>query len=516
MKQYLQIMLATIKTFHYNLNNTNNYYFAIMATKEFRDPVHGFVHVDESELNIIEEDIFQRLRHIKQLALLYFVYPGVTHTRFEHSLGTMHLSSKLFDFLCKKPETRTVLEELCDKNIEKYRRLVRIAALIHDIGHLPFSHVSENILYPEEHEKFGKEMIYKTSLKDILEKNYSKYDISVDEISFVALGKPEQDAKGKDLSQDELINILHQIIAGDFGVDRIDYLLRDSLHAGVFYGHFDYHRLLETFTILKDPRYEFNTLGLEVGGLHAAEGLIFARYFMFHQLYYHKTRRIYDEHLKRYLKAYTEKKEKKFSIKELIELTDDYFLHEMIKDCNSPHSEVGKQADRILNRNHFREAYYLDTSNLPDRLYSREKIPEREVKECLGEIKKVMDSDLGEIEKVEEIRRTISKQISPIQIIDEIKKAVSEEFDSQSIIFDRTIESKEFESILDEPFYVVDKNAVDEKVKEITKLSPPIENLKNIDLFRVYCDKEVYDKDKGKIYKICDDIVKNYQKKVRI
>ena len=127
-------MLATIKTFHYNLNNTNNYYFAIMATKEFRDPVHGFVHVDESELNIIEEDIFQRLRHIKQLALLYFVYPGVTHTRFEHSLGTMHLSSKLFDFLCKKPETRTKLEELCGKNIEKYRRLVRIAALIHDIG----------------------------------------------------------------------------------------------------------------------------------------------------------------------------------------------------------------------------------------------------------------------------------------------------------------------------------------------------------------------------------------------
>ena len=114
-----------------------------MKSYEFRDPVHGFIQVNDWERDVINHSAFQRLRRIKQLAWTDMVYPGATHTRFEHSLGVMHVATQLFDALTRRqPE---LFKELDYETTGKPRQLVRLAALLHDIGHAPFSHAAEEL-----------------------------------------------------------------------------------------------------------------------------------------------------------------------------------------------------------------------------------------------------------------------------------------------------------------------------------------------------------------------------------
>ena len=178
-----------------------------------------------------------------------------------------------------------------------------MAALCHDLGHLPFSHAAETELLPEgwDHERLTKEIIRSDEMKsqtwELLEVPVKREDIVK-----VALGP-----KGaKELIFNEWETILSEIITGDtFGVDRMDYLLRDSLHAGVAYGKFDHYRLIDTLRILPKGGGEDDsdepTLGLDYGGVQSAEALLWARYFMFSQVYCHPVRRIYDIHLKDFL-----------------------------------------------------------------------------------------------------------------------------------------------------------------------------------------------------------------------
>src|SRR4051812_18514145 len=119
---------------------------------EIRDPIHVFVHLDTHDRKVIDSRPFQRLRHINQLALTYLIYPGATHKRFEHSLGVMELAGRVFDVITH-PENfdavRKLLPELTAPGGKEYwRRVVRMAALCHDMGHLPFSHAAENELLP--------------------------------------------------------------------------------------------------------------------------------------------------------------------------------------------------------------------------------------------------------------------------------------------------------------------------------------------------------------------------------
>ena len=226
--------------------------------KFIRDSVYGDINLNPFEVRIMDMPQFQRLRRIKQLGLIGLIYPGATHTRFEHSVGTMNLGSKLSEEL-----------ELEQDEIE----LVRASALLHDIGHGPFSHVSEGVL-SVPHEELTKFVVTQTSMRDLLEE---KFDVS--EIVDIINGK----------------GYLGPIVSGELDVDRMDYLLRDSHNTGVAYGIIDYERIISNLK-LEDG------LILDIKGVQAAEGALVSRYFMYPSVYQHHTTRIVNSMFRRALK----------------------------------------------------------------------------------------------------------------------------------------------------------------------------------------------------------------------
>lgn len=226
--------------------------------KFIRDSVYGDISLSNFEVRIMDMPQFQRLRRIKQLGLISLIYPGATHTRFEHSIGTMNLGSKLSEEL-----------GLNSDDIE----LIRASALLHDIGHGPFSHVSEGVL-SVPHEELTKYVVTKTSMRDLLEE---KFDVN--EIVDIVNGK----------------GYLGPIVSGELDVDRMDYLLRDSHNTGVAYGIIDYERIISNLK-LEDG------LILDIKGVQAAEGALVSRYFMYPSVYQHHTTRIVNSMFRRALK----------------------------------------------------------------------------------------------------------------------------------------------------------------------------------------------------------------------
>ena len=252
-----------------------------------RDPIHEFINFDDLEAVIIQTYEFQRLKFISQLGTTSWVYPGSTHSRFEHSLGVFHLA-------------KVVLEKLRLSHLnlpELDERIFKFASLLHDIGHSPFSHFGEEAkIFKEglDHEQMGEAILRESKIGKILSKELG--DKAVERIIFIIKG-----AKDKPIS---LIDIfLSDLLTGQAGIDRMDYLIRDSHYSGVAYGKYDLPRLLETI------RYDSkNDLYWEEGGKHALEQFILARYFMFKDVYFHKTRRILDYHLGNIIKKFLKEK----------------------------------------------------------------------------------------------------------------------------------------------------------------------------------------------------------------
>lgn len=157
---------------------------------EIRDPIYGFIHVLSSERSLIDSGPFQRLRHIHQLALTSLIYPGATHRRFEHSLGVMHLAGRVFDTVVDnmRPEVKERLKTEMGENRSQWRLIVRAAALLHDIGHLPFSHAAEDQLLPEgaSHETLTINLLKGKELRSILTK--MPFSANIDQIVKLAVG----------------------------------------------------------------------------------------------------------------------------------------------------------------------------------------------------------------------------------------------------------------------------------------------------------------------------------------
>src|SRR5437764_15218593 len=294
---------------------------------EIRDPIHVFIRLDSDERKVLDSRPFQRLRHIHQLALTYLVYPGATHRRYEHSLGVMELAGRVFDIITHERNRYRTLDIFPDtETLAAWRKVVRLAALFHDLGHLPFSHAAEEQLLPDgkHHEWLTVEVLRSDEMRRVMRGMMPLQD--PDLVAEIAIG-PEKWGKwfGKATDFAECQLLMTEIVTGDaFGVDRIDYLLRDSHHAGVAYGRFDHYRLIDTLRILPHPTLERPRIGIEKGGIHAAEALQLARQFMFLQLYYHHVRLAYDIHLSEFMVQWL--KRYPTTVEEHLRMTDNEVL----------------------------------------------------------------------------------------------------------------------------------------------------------------------------------------------
>lgn len=227
---------------------------------EIRDPIHGYIKITKEERELIDSIFVQRLRRIHQLAGAYLVYPGGVHSRFEHVIGTMHVAGLVARSLADKAE-------LSDDDIQE----LRIAALLHDIGHGPFSHLFEEVLAERtdlSHEDLSQRIVSESNIRDILKRN--GYQPS--RISKLCVGK----SSGQPF--------MNQVIAGGLSADLMDYLLRDTYFTGVEYGKVDIQRVIDSLDISADGH-----LMLERAALYAFEALLIARYEMFKAVYFHRT-----------------------------------------------------------------------------------------------------------------------------------------------------------------------------------------------------------------------------------
>ena len=320
---------------------------------EIRCPVHGFIRMNDWEMGIISQSAFQRLRRIRQLAWTDYVYPGGMHTRFEHSLGVMHTATLLYDAIVRN--SKDLLEsELAynEAGFTRYRQLVRIAALLHDVGHGPFSHAGEDLLPLKEtgeqyrHEDYSAAIVrsrFKSAIEDHPDCN--NYGFTVDDVA--ALIEGTAGAKQGIFWRD--------IISSQMDADRMDYLLRDSHHIGVEYGKFDLDRLISTIRTIPGNGGEASRLGISYGGWHAAEALVMARYFMFTQVYFHKTRVAYDIHLRGALREILPQgkfpKPEGDGLEEFLKW-DDWRVLGCLSD-----GAGGEHGERLRTRNHYRRIY---------------------------------------------------------------------------------------------------------------------------------------------------------------
>ena len=343
-------------------------------TYEFRCPVHGFIKVNHWERAVIDHPVFQRLRRIRQLGWTDYVYPGGTHTRFEHSLGVMHVLTRMYEAISDR--SSAVLQSRLDYDptaVGRFRdlQLMRFAALLHDVGHAPFSHAAEALLpyRPNTRRRYGHEdysaAIIRHELREVIE-NHPANDnmrITVEEIASLIDGT----------TRNPHAIFWRELIDGQMDADRMDYLLRESLHLGVQYGKFDLDRIVATSAAIEMTPEESDVtecrLGVTKGGLHAAVGLILARYFMFTQVYFHKTRVAYDIHLQQALSHMIPGEfppPEHATIGSYLEWGDWRVLGLLSEDTGGEHGR------RLRARNHFRQIWETSESPLADEQMSLE------------------------------------------------------------------------------------------------------------------------------------------------
>uniref|UniRef100_A0A7C3YM10 HD domain-containing protein n=1 Tax=Geoglobus ahangari TaxID=113653 RepID=A0A7C3YM10_9EURY len=295
--------------------------------KTIHDVIHGSIKLNEWQLEIIDTPTFQRLRRIKQLGFAHLVYPGANHTRFEHSLGAMHVASKI-----------TNNEEIV------------AAALIHDIGHTPFSHSTENTLkkYLKSRHEDIKDIIKNSEIKDVLEKYGMNWKLVVKNVT-----KPP--------------------VSGVIDVDRIDYLLRDSHYTGVAYGIIDADRLLDKIV------FDGREIYIERGGIRAAESFLISRYLMYSTVYYHHVCRISKKMFERALDYMIRDG---LLLAEDLRKMDDYDITCLMRGSEGFPKEI---ITRLDNRDLYKRALYVPIDHVGVNI-NRIKIEktEREIAETAG------------------------------------------------------------------------------------------------------------------------------------
>lgn len=226
-----------------------------------RDPIWNNIRLDSVALELVDAPVFQRLRYVRQLGLTYLVYPGATHTRFEHALGAYHLC-RIAIALLRDRDIADVSEEECT--------ITTIAALLHDVGHYPFSHALEEIGAPH-HEQVATALITTGQVAGILRSRLG--EDAPERITALIRGESQSPLQG--------------MVAGSLDLDKIEYLKRDAHMCGVAYGEIDVDRLINSMVLVGDPVTGLQTVGVAEKGLSALESLLFAKYQMYRNVYWH-------------------------------------------------------------------------------------------------------------------------------------------------------------------------------------------------------------------------------------
>ena len=226
-----------------------------------RDPLWNNIRVDSVALSLIDTPVFQRLRYVRQLGLAHLVYPGATHSRFEHALGTYHLARRTVAMLSERGDIDHLQDEM---------RIVAPAALLHDLGHYPFSHALEEI-GALHHEDVAGPLITGGPVAEILR-------------SELGADVPE---RVHALVQGRSSSPLQGLISGSLDIDKIEYLKRDALMCGVPYGEIDVDRLTNSMVVVEDPADGMLKIGVVEKALSALESLLFAKYQMYRNVYWH-------------------------------------------------------------------------------------------------------------------------------------------------------------------------------------------------------------------------------------
>ncbi|MEZ4435942.1 MAG: HD domain-containing protein [bacterium] len=262
-----------------------------------RDPIHGSIGLTPAELAIVDHRVFQRLRGIKQLGFTDQAFPGATHTRYAHSIGAMYVASQMFDAIF--PAESSPLPPV---DRARLRQSVRLAVLLHDIGHAPASHASESAMPKRSalalpcydatsgeeqasHEDYTVKLLLHSSLAAVLVARFGEMGITPLDLAHLVTGQFAERAGQFVLDEVDYFPVLHQLVSGEMDADRMDYLQRDSFYTGVSYGKFDMSWLLENLTYhVVDERA---VMAIAPRAVFAFEDFLLSRYHMNVSVYYH-------------------------------------------------------------------------------------------------------------------------------------------------------------------------------------------------------------------------------------
>jgi hypothetical protein len=298
-----------------------------------RDPLWNNITLDDLSIRLVDTRAFQRLRYVRQLGLAYLVYPGATHTRFEHALGAWHLAGR----------TLGLLQARGDLTAQHSReaRIVAAAALLHDIGHYPFSHALEEIGAPH-HEDVAGALITRGEIADVLGSSIDR----------------EAPAQVVELIRGKSQSLLQGLISGSLDLDKIEYLKRDALMCGVPYGEIDVDRLIHSLTLVDDPVTRRRVVGVSEKGLAALESLLFAKYQMYRNVYWHHAVRSATAMYKRLVADAIARGALRVS--ELASFSDEALLHQLEERAPSP------LLQGLRERRLFKRAFECPSAELPD------------------------------------------------------------------------------------------------------------------------------------------------------
>ena len=306
---------------------------------EIRDPVHGSISINDSEIEILEHPFFQRLRNIKQLGFSEYVFPGATHTRYLHSIGVMHVSTLVFNNLFKNQNSPDIL---------RLKETLRLGCLLHDIGHAPLSHSTESVMPNVSALKLPKQFIITKdrqashedyTIKSITDSSFTQsfkgvtaeFGVDPTSVAELVVGETKHEAYFT-INGINYFPLLHQLVSSEMDCDRMDYLLRDSYFCGVSYGKFDLDWIIDNLKICVENNTAY--LGISERAISTFDDFLLSRFHMFMMVYFHYRAVCLEQMLLRYFDS----AQAEYSIPAEIEAYlehDDPFLYKVLKKSNN-------------------------------------------------------------------------------------------------------------------------------------------------------------------------------------